>query len=324
MTTLSPIRLCLLAGLPPALSVVPDIVLLAAAADRLPDPLATHFGADGADGFTGRVPTMFVSAGLGVGLAALFALILMMGTRRDKPLRRPDSPLDPIRLLIGSAWGVGGFVGVLLLSSTLANLDVADAAQVTLPAWAFLIAAATGLLLGTAGWIAAPESPISEEAPVSAEPLAIGRTERVSWSRRTASPWMLMIGAVALLMGITVGSVVHPLTGVLLAVTGVLLANLALVRVVVDQHGLTVGTGPLGWPRWRLSPEDIADVSADDISPIHYGGYGIRLIPGATAVVLRGGPGIVVTRRSGRRFVVSVDDADTGAAVLAGVIARAE
>ncbi|WP_327149969.1 hypothetical protein [Nocardia sp. NBC_01329] len=323
MNTLSSIRLCLLVGLPPILAAVPNIVLLAAAADRLPDPLATHFAADGADGFTGRIATMFVSAGIGAGLAIVFAAILLAGVRRNLPLRRADSAVDPIRLLVGTAWGVGGFLGVIMLAGTIANLDMPDPAQVTLSGWAFATAAIAGLLLAAAGWIAAPESPVEATAPAPAEPLAIGRTEKVSWSRRAASPWMLMAGVVAVLMGVVLGFVAQPLIGVLLALTGVLLAHLALLRVVVDQRGLTVGIGPLGWPRWRLRPEDIAEVSAEDISPLQYGGYGIRLIPGATAVVLRGGPGLVVTRRSGRRFVVSVDDADTGAGVLAGVVTRA-
>lgn len=323
MTDPSAIRLALLAGLPPALSAVPNIVLLATAADRLPDPLATHFGAQGADGFTGRVATMVVSAGLGIGLAVLFAGILVAGVRSGKPARRPDSPFDQIRFLVATAWGVGGFIGTLTLSGTIANLDAADVTQVALPASAFVAAVAVGMLFAAVGWLVAPDTPVSEAARYSARPLALGPTERVSWSRRISSPWMLSAGTVTLILGVVSGFVLHPPTGVLLALTGALLAYLASIRVVVDQRGLTVGTGPFGRPMWRLRPEDITEVSAENISPIHYGGYGIRMIPGSTAVLLRGGPGIVVTRRSGRRFAVAVDDAETGASVLAGVVERA-
>ena len=104
---------------------------------------------------------------------------------------------------------------------------------------------------------------------------------------------------------------------------GILAGQLAVVRVVVDHRGLTVGTGLLGRPRWRLAPAEITEVTATDISPAVYGGYGFRLVPGATALILRGGPGLVVTRRSGRQFVVSVEDAETGAGVLAGVVQKA-
>ncbi|MEU1984914.1 DUF1648 domain-containing protein [Nocardia sp. NPDC019395] len=322
MNTPSTIRIALLAGIPPLLSAVPNIVLLAAAADRLPDPIATHFGSDGADGFTGRVPTMVISAGLGLGLAVLFAAILAVGFRQGRMVRRPDSTVDPSRLLFGTAWGVGGFVGMLMLFSTVANLDIADPAQVTLPGWTFVVAAAVGVLFGGAGWLAAPESPIAAEPSRVVRPLPIGATERVNWSRRITAPWMLLTGVVSALIGMTLGIVAQPFAGVVLVLTGALVAHLALVRVVVDRRGLTVGTGLAGWPRWRLEPQEITEVSTADISPAHYGGYGIRLIPGTTAVVLRGGPGIVVTRRSGRRFAVSVDDAETGAGVLAGVVHR--
>ncbi|MFI1463427.1 hypothetical protein [Nocardia carnea] len=323
MTRPSSLRLCILAGLPPILFAVPNLVLLATAADNLPDPLATHFAAGGADGFTGRVATMGIAAALAVGFGALFAAMLVAANRKGAPARRPDTTLDPNRLLVSSSWGVGALLGVLLFAGTRANLGLTDPAQATLPAWMFPVAAVIALVFGAVGWLIAPASPVAENVPAPAEPLAIGRTERVSWSRRATSPWMLLAGVSSVLIGVAVGFAVHPGAGVIAVLAGVLVGQLALVRVVVDQRGLTVGTGLLGWPRWRLAPAEISEVTATDISPAHYGGYGIRLTPGATAVVLRGGPGIVVTRRSGRQFAVSVDDAETGAGVLAGVVQRA-
>ncbi|NKY34009.1 hypothetical protein HGA13_13110 [Nocardia speluncae] len=323
MTTPNTIRLGLLAGLPPLLFALPNIVLLNAAADRLPDPIATHFGTDGADGFTGRVPTMFISAGLGLGLGLLFALVLVLGARSGKLVRPDESAHDPIRFMVATAWGVGAFLGVLMFAGTVANLDAADARQVGLPVLAFVAAAAIGLLLAAVGWLTAPRTPVSAGTPYRVRPLPLSPTERVSWSRRVSSPWMVLAGIVMLAMGVVTGFVAQPWAGVLLALTSLLLIQLALVRVVVDQRGLTVGTGPFGWPRWQLAPTEITEVAAEDLSPVQYGGYGIRMIPGSTAVLLRGGPGIVVTRRSGRRFAVSVDDAETGAGVLAGIVDRA-
>ncbi|WP_280414342.1 hypothetical protein [Nocardia carnea] len=323
MTRPSSLRLCILAGLPPILFAIPNLVLLAAAAEDLPDPLATHFSSGGADGFTGRVATMGIAAALAIGSGALFAAMVVAGNRKGAPARRPDTTLDPNRLLVSSSWGVGALLGVILFASTRANVGLTDAAQATLPGWMFPVAAVLALLCGALGWLVAPASPVAEHAPAPAEPLPIGSTERVSWSRRATSPWMLLAGVTSAVIGVAVGFVVHPGVGVIAVLAGLLVGQLALVRVVVDQRGLTVGTGLLGWPRWRLSPAEITEVTATDISPAHYGGYGIRLTPGATAVVLRGGPGIVVTRRSGRQFAVSVDDAETGAGVLAGVVQKA-
>lgn len=319
----SPLRLCLLAGLPPILCAVPNLVLLSAAADNLPDPLATHFSGSGADGFTGRVATMGITAALAVGMGVMFAGLLVATNRKNAPKRRPDTTFDPNRLLVASAWGVGALLGVLLTASTVANLGLTDPAAATMSGWAFPVAAVVAVLFAAGGWLIAPASPVAEGIPAPAEPLAIGRTERVSWSRRTTSPWMLLAGVCSVVIGVAVGVAVHPVAGAIAILAGILAGQLAVVRVVVDHRGLTVGTGLLGRPRWRLAPAEITEVTATDISPAVYGGYGFRLVPGATALILRGGPGLVVTRRSGRQFVVSVEDAETGAGVLAGVVQKA-
>ncbi|MGW0180951.1 hypothetical protein [Nocardia sp. NPDC003345] len=322
MTTPSTIRLGLLAGLPPVLSAVPNILLLNAAADRLPDPIATHFGAHGADGFTGRTGTMFISAGVGTALGILFALVIVLAARTGKLTRTPQTPLDPIRFMVAASWGVGGFTGAIMFFGTRANLHLADAAAAELSGLAVLSALAIGVLFAVGGWFGAPKAPMAPSAQSPARPLPLGPTERVSWSRRISSPWMLLGGMTMAIAGVVAGFVTQPGIGVMLALTGALVAHLGVIRVVVDQRGLTVGTGPLGWPRWQLRPDEISAVATEDLSPARYGGYGIRMVPGATAVLLRSGPGIVVTRRSGRHFAVSVDDAGTGAAVLAGVVDR--
>lgn len=46
------------------------------------------------------------------------------------------------------------------------------------------------------------------------------------------------------------------------------------------------------------------------------------VVTGATGVVLRSGEAIEVQRTGGRRFVVTVDDAQTGAALLGTLVAR--
>ena len=54
-----------------------------------------------------------------------------------------------------------------------------------------------------------------------------------------------------------------------------------------------------------------------------FGGWGLRLsVEGRFGVVLRQGEAIEVTRANGRRFLVTVDDAATGAALLQALIAR--
>lgn len=53
-----------------------------------------------------------------------------------------------------------------------------------------------------------------------------------------------------------------------------------------------------------------------DIRPLEYGGWGYRVRPRSTAVVLRGGQALALRPAGGREFAVTVDDADTAAALL--------
>ncbi len=73
--------------------------------------------------------------------------------------------------------------------------------------------------------------------------------------------------------------------------------------------------------RSRSRPADIASVRAIDVDPFaEFGGWGLRYgLDGRYGVVLRRGEALEVTRVGGRRFVVTVDDAQTAAAALAAV-----
>lgn len=52
-----------------------------------------------------------------------------------------------------------------------------------------------------------------------------------------------------------------------------------------------------------------------------FGGWGLRLsVDGRVGVVLRTGEALQITRRKGRPFVVTVDDAETAAAVLSAQV----
>lgn len=74
--------------------------------------------------------------------------------------------------------------------------------------------------------------------------------------------------------------------------------------------------GPLGWPRKHVALTAIAAVSAEDIDPLRWGGWGYRIMPGRSAVVLRGGPALVIDLVDGRRFCVTIDDPEPGAGLL--------
>ena len=72
-------------------------------------------------------------------------------------------------------------------------------------------------------------------------------------------------------------------------------------------------------PSASISPDARVDPAAE------FGGWGFRLgLDGRFGIVLHAGEAIQVERRHGRPLVVTVDDAQTGAGLLAALVARAQ
>ncbi len=61
---------------------------------------------------------------------------------------------------------------------------------------------------------------------------------------------------------------------------------------------------------------DVAEVRVEMAEPMSYGGWGLRVVPGATAVMIRRGDAIRVERHFRRALIITVDDAAQGAGVL--------
>jgi hypothetical protein len=80
--------------------------------------------------------------------------------------------------------------------------------------------------------------------------------------------------------------------------------------------GVTVGYGPLGLRLTRIPRRRITSAAAVERTPFSFGYRGSLLLFGAAAVVLRRGPALRLALRDGKTFLVTVDDAATGAALL--------
>jgi hypothetical protein len=96
-------------------------------------------------------------------------------------------------------------------------------------------------------------------------------------------------------------------------------------RVRVDEDGLVVRS-LLGWPVYRVPVAEVATAGATEVYPgSDFGGWGIRLAPGRRlGIITRGGEALEVVRHDGRALVVTVDDASSGAALLAAFAAQAQ
>ena len=312
-------RRVLLAGVPQLVAAVPAVVVLVAMGDRLPSPLASHYGPTGAaDGFASRGAMLGLSIGLAVLMAVVFGFIArQFGGSRSTAISRWDTG----RFFMGAAWAAAAGIGVTQYASVAANLDLVDAAGARLPGWMLPLGLGAAVVGGAVGWLIAGSTPVVEHDPTPVHATQLGATEQVSWSRTVGSVWIPVGGVVLIAGGIALGVLVSwgAATGPL--VVGVLLLLFGSARVTVDRRGLTVALGVLGWPRVRVHAGDIVAVSVADVSPAQFGGWGYRIIPGGSGIVVRSGPALIVTKRSGHRFTVTVDDAETAASLLAGVAA---
>jgi len=276
-------------------------------ADRLPDTLATHWGLSGAP--DGRMPAL-VSLALMAGIwVAIWAALVMAGRKGG-----PSSATTAV------SYFIGGILAAVQVSIVAANLDAPswEAADRLDPWWIALVLGA-GVLLGALGWaLGSGATGVGSHREIGESPITeVGPTERGAWFGGTSARWPLWF--VVLMAALTP---VFP-GGFRLIPLSVMVVVLAFasVDVLVDESGLSVGFGWWGWPRRRVPLEGIESAEVIHVRPLEWGGWGYRVLPKASAVVVRGGEGIRVVRPDKRDFVVTVDDAAAGAGLLNGLVA---
>ncbi|MFF0751328.1 hypothetical protein [Streptomyces sp. NPDC004267] len=310
-------RLRALTAAPFVLALTAQLLLSALWRDRLPDPLATHFsGTDGRpDGYTGRALFLAVGAGLVLALGAGWTLFAR-------------------RRVLWGAWATAGFTGALLALLLRANLDAAQGADARYPLVDLALAALTAALAALAGLGLArlvPPEPAPPAVPAAGAPrIELAAGEVAGWSRVTGSrpltalsAGFLLAGAAGLALAPLLGPWPYLLFGLVGLVVGAPGLACARVRVTVDRHGLTVAPAALPRPRIRIPLDDVAEAEAGTVNPLgDYGGWGYRTRPHRSALVLRSGEALVVRRRSGFEFAVTVPDAETAAALLNALATR--
>ena len=304
--------------------VVPAALLLAATAvalgwrDRLPDPVASHWGPDGVDGTSSFAGLLAVLPTVGVPFAALaWAIAFFAG--RAALTRRFAAAL--------AVW-VAGFAAGLTLAMLAAQLDVATAADARDIGGGLALAFAGPLALAAlAAWVTPGDAALAATAPVpaSAVRLALPDGEVATWVRRIdwVHPGVVVAicAAFAAVMGLTTRT--WWFAAVLFAFLATLVGGLSSWTVTVDARGL-VARARLPRPRVVVPLAEVEHAEVVQVSPLReFGGWGLRMgLDGRVGVVLRGGESLEVTRTGGRRVVVTVDDAATGAALLNTLASR--
>ena len=301
--------------------VTPGIAVVAALAvagttlgPGLPGRVATHFGADGtADGWGSPWPFFWITAAV-----ALAAAVLAVSA-----LRFRDRRTAAVLLLVAN---------LLAAVLTAAWIAVAVANQADRPSftwWWTVPITLVGIAVAVPPMLALVRAAPPVEAR-TVDPLVVAPEGRVAWRARVGSRWLAVVGVIALLVGVAatwITAVADPgtavLTGVLLLVAGLAVLALARVEVTVDRRGLRLTSTWTRIPIMRVPLDRIESCGYEDVSPGQWGGWGYRISGRGIAYVARSGPGLVARLRGGGARMVTVADAERGAAALGALLAAA-
>ncbi|AXE39780.1 hypothetical protein [Acidipropionibacterium virtanenii] len=287
--------------------------------EELPDPVASHWNGgsvpDAVSGLAGFLATMGIT---GIGCLVLFDAIALFMGRTAGTLRMAAA---------GNVW-MAGLLATLTAGSLAPQRGLADAHQVALPGWLLPLALLAPLVPAVIAAILVPADrrrPATTAVPAGAPRIPLGEAARAVWLRRVSGGPGAAIAVGSILL-IVVLSIVLNTPGVLalVAVLVLVLGAMLAFQVRVDATGLTARS-LLGWPRTRIRADEVERASVIDVSPFRdFGGWGWRVGHGGrTGIVLRAGEALLVEQSGGRSLVITVDDAEQGAALLNTMAARA-
>lgn len=320
-------RLAILVG-----GIVPTVIAVGATAlmvmwlPELPDPIAVHWSGAGPDGFGAALP--FALTPLVV--VVLFSAFAVAVAWRTGPA---GGPLFNQKIVLASSVWLSVLLGVVFVGSIAGQRGLTDAKDAPDVGVLLAIAVLAAFVFATAAWFVLPRGESSAtEGGQPPKRVDVRGEERLSWSRtaRFGNAVLLIVGASILLAaGVAFFAARASQSSAILAIAvllfvSVLVATNVWWRVTADFRGLSV-RGVLGWPSKRIPLRNIRTVQVVEVTPIRdFGGYGWRwAADGRSGVILRAGSAIEVTVSSGKRFVVTVDDAETGAGVIAGLLTQA-
>lgn len=292
--------------------------------DRIPAEVVVHIGPSGVR--MGSPLEVLATLGVlsGVGSLVLAGLSLRIG--RTSMSRR---------MVLGIATGWAALMAGIGLAFLLPQVFVQSGGvsfEGPLAVACLIAVAAGGLAAAYAG--NDPRRPASEPVPDDAPRAGSGAAplwqQRVGVPRRVR-PWLWLLGVLYAGVAVAVGAGTGSwLFAALLLAAMVPPAMMLNWRVRVDAGGLTATAGlpgKLAWPRQHVPADEVLRADAVQVDPFgEFGGWGLRTAPdqhGTVGVVVRKGPGIAVRRTGGRRFVVTLPDAEAGAALLNTMADRA-
>ncbi|HYU15004.1 MAG TPA: hypothetical protein VEL05_03005, partial [Candidatus Acidoferrum sp.] len=284
--------------------------------DRLPEPMASHWGLWGPpDGCLPRAQVLAIELVM-AGLSALAAFVV---TRRA-PARRWQ--IAPPLALATFAGLIAVGMSFLLVAVNLDAPSWKDAGPLPVP-WLAASLGGPALVAALVSRAAARLETVAEPPAVRAS-VGLGATERAVWTGSAGNPWFATIGLALVCAGLVALPLAFAPVAATLLFTGCVFGTLSVVHVRADESGLLLSYGPLRFPRQRVRLARIRAARAIDVVPLRHGGWGYRgslAIFRRAAVVIRRGPGIELDLGRGL-LVITVDDADTAAGLLNDLVDR--
>ncbi|MGW3470316.1 DUF1648 domain-containing protein [Saccharopolyspora sp. NPDC000995] len=279
--------------------------------DRLPDPIASHWSFSGAPNDSMSVTgfLIFLLVGwLAVGVGALW-----YGARGWR--------LRCSRAATGAILGAAGvfIVGLGALTAWV-NLDAVEWRHAGSLSWQVVPMLAAAVIAGRVGWFACNRGPGEEQDLASGSELALKAGERAVWLSSVSSR-VLRVGGVIVLLVAAV-TFIFQTWQVALAplLAGAACLAISSARVQVDERGVRVAFGPQRWPARRIRLAQIEGARVETRRALEVGGWGYRVLPSSTAIMMRSGECLVLRLTSGRDFYISVDHAERGAELVNALI----
>lgn len=291
---------------------------------QLPEQVATHWSRRGPDGFTHRDTLAWIVGVMGLTMPLLVGAVILAIAARDGAHRRTA---------VGFTAGLAVFnVGLMVLASW-EQRGLADGALARDVEWPLVVSLVASVIVGVLAAFTVPgtvrgQTRASAPVPDGALRTRLAAGERAVWSRFIApGRWFWILMGFVLLSLIPVGflSGAWVFTTIMVILVLLPLLGFSVFRVTVGETGLMV-RGGLGFPRWHLPLEDVAEARvAAEIDPMgHFGGWGYRIgLHGKTGFVVRKGPGLEVERGDGTSWMITVDEPEEGAALLNTLAERA-
>ncbi|WP_007024030.1 DUF1648 domain-containing protein [Saccharomonospora iraqiensis] len=319
------LRLVLATGGVPAVVLAIAAALRAAWSSRLPDVVAMHWGVSGAPDGSARLTTLSTwCLALGGALTVLGTVVAVVLLHHGRGSHRGHVALWVL---------LASMPSTALLTSLVTTLDAPDWRQ------ASGAGVALGVLLGgsvAAGGLAAllapgvPPDRILDAAP-GAQTVGLRDGQRATWIGSSTNVALATLSAltppvVVVLIGLVTGSSPGWAVTVVPTAIGVLAGlGVARVRAIVNTDAVTVRMGFLGMPHRTVPLAEIASATTEDLTLFGTGGLGVRTtVAGDTAYKCRGGPALVLTLRSARRVLVTVDHPEEAAGLVNDLVRRAE